>query len=133
MNKKEYLDGNEAVARGFYEAGGLLAASYPGTPSSETIQIIKDKYKEIYAEYSENEIVAMEVVAGSSIAGARSLFNAKQLGLNVALDCLLTFTQAYINGGVVLYISDDPGLNGTQNEQDSRVLGYYANCGILLD
>lgn len=128
---KEYLNGNEAVARGIYEGGALLATSYPGTPTSTTIQTIGNKYKEIYSEYSQNEAVAAQLAIGGSIMGARVMFNAKQVGLNVALDAIMTFTESNINGGFLAFIADDPGLTSSSNEQDSRVLGKFANMGIL--
>lgn len=114
--------GNEGVARGAYEAGVKVASAYPGTPSTEITESIA-KYDEIYAEWSPNEKVAMEVAIGSSIAGARSIVCMKHVGLNVAADPLFTCSYTGINGGLVIVVADDPGMHSSQNEQDSR---YYA-------
>lgn len=127
---KKVLTGNQAIARGFYEAGGDIATSYPGSPTVEIIESIK-AYKEIYSEFSINEKVALEVAIGGSFNGARSMVTMKHVGVNIALDPLMTFTQTPINGGFLLVSGDDPGLASSQNEQDNRVLGKFANMGIL--
>jgi indolepyruvate ferredoxin oxidoreductase, alpha subunit len=119
---KKLMLGNEAVARGAYEAGVTVAAAYPGTPSTEITEYIA-KYEEIYSEWSSNEKVALEVAIGSSIAGARSICSMKHVGLNVAADPLFTVSYTGVNGGLVIMVADDPGMHSSQNEQDSR---YYA-------
>lgn len=128
--EKKVLSGNEAVARGFYEAGGLLASSYPGSPTVELLESVK-QYDGIYAEFSVNEKVAVEVAIGSSFYGARSMVSMKHVGVNVAMDPLMTFTQTPMNGGFVLVTGDDPGMASSQNEQDNRIIGKFANMGIL--
>lgn len=119
---KNLMTGNEAVARGAYEAGVTLAAAYPGTPSTEILENIAE-YKEIYSEWAPNEKVAMEVAVGGSIAGARSLAAMKHVGVNVAADPIFTFAYTGVNGGCVIVSADDPGMHSSQNEQDNR---YYA-------
>ncbi|OPZ90701.1 MAG: indolepyruvate ferredoxin oxidoreductase [Firmicutes bacterium ADurb.Bin419] len=119
---KKLMLGNEAVARGAFEAGVTVAAAYPGTPSTEITENIA-KYDEIYAEWSPNEKVALEVVVGASIAGARSICSMKHVGLNVAADPLFTVSYTGVNGGLVIMVADDPGMHSSQNEQDSR---FYA-------
>lgn len=128
---KKVLTGNEAVARGFYEAGGLLASSYPGSPTVELLETVK-KYEGVYAEFSVNEKVALEVAIGSSFYGARSMVSMKHVGVNVAMDPLMTFTQTPMNGGFLLVTGDDPGMASSQNEQDNRILGKFANMPILF-
>jgi len=127
---KKVLTGNEAIARGFYEAGGLIASSYPGSPTVELMETVK-KYKEIYAEFSVNEKVALEVAIGGSFYGARTMVSMKHVGVNVAMDPLMTFTQTPMNGGFLLVSGDDPGMASSQNEQDNRILGKFANMGIF--
>lgn len=129
--KTELLTGNQAIARGFYEAGGHVAASYPGSPTVEIMDTIKHEYPDIFAEFSVNEKVAFEVAIGASFAGARSMVSMKHVGVNVAMDPLMTFTQTKINGGFLLVSGDDPGMASSQNEQDNRHLGKFANMGIL--
>lgn len=130
-NGKAVLTGNQAIARGFYEAGGMLASSYPGSPTVEILEHIKKYQEDIYAEFSTNEKVALEVAMGGSFAGGRSLCSMKHVGVNIAADPLMTFTQTEINGGFVLISGDDPGLSSSQNEQDNRILGKFANMAIL--
>lgn len=129
MNKA-ILTGNEAVSRGFWEAGGLIASSYPGSPTVSILESMKT-YDEIYAEWATNEKVAMEVAMGGSIAGARSLVSMKHVGINIASDPFMTFTQIRTKGGFLLVVGDDPGLTSSQNEQDSRFWGKFANIPIL--
>lgn len=119
---KKILLGNQAIARGAYEAGVKVATAYPGTPSTEITESIAE-YKEIYAEWSPNEKVAVEVAIGASIAGVRSIVCMKHVGVNVAADPLFTFAYTGVSGGFVLVVADDPGMHSSQNEQDSR---YYA-------
>lgn len=116
---KELLLGNEAVARGIYEAGVKLVSSYPGTPSTEITECVA-KYDEIYSEWAPNEKVAAEVAIGASIAGARSFCAMKHVGLNVAADPIYTASYTGVGGGFVIAVADDPGMHSSQNEQDSR-------------
>ena len=119
---KKLLLGNAAVARGAYEAGVTVVASYPGTPSTEITEEIV-KFDEIYAEWSPNEKVAAEVAIGASIGGARAMSCMKHVGLNVMADPVFTASYTGVNGGLVLCVADDPGMHSSQNEQDSR---HYA-------
>lgn len=119
---KQLMLGNEAVARGAYEAGVTVATAYPGTPSTEITENIA-KYDDIYSEWSPNEKVALEVAVGAAIAGARSICSMKHVGLNVAADPLFTVSYTGVNGGLVIMVADDPGMHSSQNEQDSR---FYA-------
>lgn len=124
------LTGNESVARGFYEAGGLVAASYPGSPTVELMEALKE-YEEIYTEFSVNEKVALEVAVGGSFYGVRAMASMKHVGVNIAMDPLMTFTQMPVNGGFVLMTGDDPGMASSQNEQDNRIIGKFANMGVF--
>lgn len=127
---KKIMLGNEAIARGAYEAGVKVSAAYPGTPSTEISENIV-KYKEIYAEWSPNEKVAAEVAIGASIAGVRALFSMKHVGVNVASDPLYTVSYSGVNGGLVLIAADDPGLYSSQNEQDTRCVARAAQVPVL--
>ncbi|NLL00798.1 MAG: indolepyruvate ferredoxin oxidoreductase subunit alpha [Clostridiales bacterium] len=122
--------GNEAFARGAYEAGCKVSAAYPGTPSTEISENII-KYKEIYSEWSPNEKVAMEVAVGASIIGVRALASMKHVGLNVAADPLFTASYIGVTGGLVAIIADDPGLYSSQNEQDTRAVARAAKIPVL--
>ena len=123
---KQLLLGNEAIARGIYEAGITVATGYPGTPSTEILENVAEKYKDvIYAEWSPNEKVAFEVAAGAALAGARAVVTMKHVGLNVAADPLFTSSYTGVNGGLVVVVADDPGMFSSQNEQDSR---FYARA-----
>ena len=124
---KKLLLGNAAVARGAYEAGVGVVASYPGTPSTEITEEIA-KYDEIYSEWSPNEKVAAEVAIGASIAGARSMSCMKHVGLNVMADPVFTVSYSGVNGGLVFCVADDPGMHSSQNEQDSR---HYARASKI--
>ena len=117
--KKQLMLGNEAVARGLFEAGVKLVSSYPGTPSTEITETIAE-YPEVYCEWAPNEKVALETAFGASLAGARSACAMKHVGLNVAADPLYTLSYTGVNGGLVLCVADDPGMHSSQNEQDSR-------------
>ena len=119
---KKLMLGNEAVARGILEAGCSIVSSYPGTPSTEITEYAA-KYDEIYCEWAPNEKVACEVAFGASLAGARSACCMKHVGLNVAADPLFTLSYTGVNGGLVVFVADDPGMHSSQNEQDSR---HYA-------
>lgn len=130
MKENVVMTGNEAVARGFYEAGGLVACSYPGSPTVQIMDTLK-QYKEIFAEWGTNEKVALEIAIGGSVAGARSMVSMKHVGINIAADPLMTFTQVKTKGGFLLVVGDDPGLTSSQNEQDSRYWGKFGNMVIL--
>ena len=119
---KKLMLGNEAVARGILEAGCSVVSSYPGTPSTEITEYAA-KYDEIYCEWAPNEKVACEVAFGASLAGVRSACCMKHVGLNVAADPLFTLSYTGVNGGMVIFVADDPGMHSSQNEQDSR---HYA-------
>ena len=119
---KQLILGNEAVARGLYEAGCSFVSSYPGTPSTEITEAIA-KYSEVYAEWAPNEKVAMESAFGASLAGRRSFCGMKHVGLNVAADPLFTISYTGVNAGMVIGVADDAGMHSSQNEQDSR---HYA-------
>ena len=124
---KQLMLGNEAVARGLYEAGCLFVSSYPGTPSTEITEAIA-KYPEVYAEWAPNEKVAMEAAFGASVAGRRSFCGMKHVGLNVAADPLFTISYTGVNAGMVIGVADDAGMHSSQNEQDSR---HYAKSSKI--
>ena len=124
---KKLLLGNAAIARGAYEAGVTVVASYPGTPSTEITEEVV-KYDEIYAEWSPNEKVAAEVAIGASIGGARAMSCMKHVGLNVMADPVFTVSYIGANGGLVFCVADDPGMHSSQNEQDSR---HYAKASKI--
>ncbi len=127
---KKMMLGNEAVARGLYEAGCRFVSSYPGTPSTEITEFAA-KYPEIYAEWAPNEKVAMEAALGASIGGARSFCAMKHVGLNVAADPLFTASYTGVNGGMVIGVADDPSMHSSQNEQDSRHYAIAAKLPML--
>lgn len=127
---KKIMLGNEAIARGAYEAGVKVSAAYPGTPSTEISENIV-QYKEIYSEWSPNEKVAAEVAIGAAISGVRAMFSMKHVGVNVASDPLYTISYSGVNGGLVLVAADDPGLYSSQNEQDTRMVGRAAQVPVL--
>ena len=127
---KELLLGNEAVARGLYEAGVRVVSIYPGTPSTEITEAAA-QYDEIFCEWAPNEKVAAEVAAGASFGGARSFCAMKHVGLNVAADPLFTMSYIGVNGGMVFGVADDPGLHSSQNEQDSRNYAIAAKLPML--
>lgn len=128
--EKKLLLGNEAVARGLYEAGVRVVSSYPGTPSTEITEAVS-KYEEIYSEWAPNEKVAFEVAFGASFGGARSFCAMKHVGLNVAADPLYTASYIGVNGGMVCAVADDPGMHSSQNEQDSRRHAIAAKVPML--
>lgn len=130
MKNRQLMLGNEAFARGAYEAGVKVSSAYPGTPSTEISENII-RYKEIYAEWAPNEKVAMEVAIGASISGVRALASMKHVGVNVAADPLYTVSYIGVNGGLVLIAADDPGLYSSQNEQDSRAVARAAKIPVL--
>ena len=124
---KQLMLGNEAVARGLYEAGCSFVSSYPGTPSTEITEAIA-KYPEVYAEWAPNEKVAMEAAFGASVAGRRSFCGMKHVGLNVAADPLFTTSYTGVNAGMIIGVADDAGMHSSQNEQDSR---HYARAAKI--
>lgn len=125
---KQLLTANEAIARGFYEAGGVVAAAYPGTPSTEILENISAYKKEVYCEWSSNEKTAMETAIGASIGGVRALAAMKHVGLNVAADPMFTMAYTGVNGGLVIVSADDPSMHSSQNEQDNR---HYARAAKI--
>ena len=130
VSEKKILLGNEAIARGAYEAGVKVSAAYPGTPSTEISENIA-QYDEVYAEWSPNEKVAAEVAIGASIAGVRAMCSMKHVGVNVASDPLFTAAYTGVNGGLVVVAADDPGMYSSQNEQDSRMVARAAMIPVL--
>jgi indolepyruvate ferredoxin oxidoreductase alpha subunit len=127
---RKILQGNEAIARGAWEAGAAVGAAYPGTPSSE-IMAEMAKYREIYTEWSPNEKVALEVAHGASLAGGRAMACMKHVGLNVASDPLMTISYTGVKGGLVIVVADDPGQHSSQNEQDSRHWTRFGKVPML--
>ena len=127
---KKLMLGNEAFARGLYEAGCGFVSSYPGTPSTEITEEVA-KFEEVYAEWAPNEKVAMESAFGASLAGKRSFCGMKHVGLNVAADPLFTIAYTGVNAGMVIAVADDPGMHSSQNEQDSRHYAIAAKLPML--
>lgn len=127
---KVIMSGNEAMARGAYEAGCLVASAYPGTPSTEILENFAT-YEGVYAEWAPNEKVAFEVASGASIGGARSLTTMKHVGLNVAADPLFTMAYEGVTGGFVVVSADDPGMHSSQNEQDNRLFAPHAKIAMV--
>src|SRR5512138_416554 len=127
------LNGDEAVARGALEAGIKVAAAYPGTPSTEIMETIAEVAKTfgVYAEWSINEIVAVEVAVGASMAGVRSIVSMKHVGLNVAADAAMTLAYTGVLGGMVIVVCDDPAMHSSQNEQDTRYFSLHSNIPLL--
>ena len=130
-NKRVIMLGNEAIARGAYEAGVKVSAAYPGTPSTEISENIIKYKDDIYSEWSPNEKVATEVAIGASMSGVRAMACMKHVGLNVASDPLYTVSYMGVNGGLVLVVADDPGLYSSQNEQDTRMVARAAQVPVL--
>jgi len=129
---KKLLSGNEAIARGAYEAGVQIATGYPGTPSSEILETIAKQYaEEIYAEWSTNEKVAMDSAAGAAYSGRRTLVTTKQVGMNVLSDALLYTVYTGVEAGLVIVTADDPGMFSSQNEQDNRWYARLAKIPLL--
>jgi len=124
------LSGNEAVARAVWESGCRVAAAYPGTPSTEMLEVIST-YPDVYAEWSVNEKVSLEVAIGAAFAGSRAFCAMKHVGMNVASDALMTLTLTGVIGGLVIAIADDVGLSSSQNEQDSRFWGRFAHVPVF--
>ncbi len=130
MAEKRIMLGNDAIARGAYEAGVKTSSSYPGTPSTEISEFLA-KYDEVYTEWAPNEKVALEVAAGASLAGVRSMACMKHVGLNVASDPLYTLAYTGVNAGLVIVVADDPGIASSQNEQDTRMIARSAHLPLV--
>lgn len=130
MEQKRIMLGNEAIARGAYEAGVKVSSAYPGTPSTEISEFLS-KYDEVYTEWAPNEKVALEAAAGACIAGVRSMACMKHVGLNVASDPLYTLAYTGVNAGLVIVVADDPGLASSQNEQDTRMIARSAHLPLI--
>ena len=128
---KELLSGNEAIARGAWEAGVKVASGYPGTPSTEILENLVKFKDDVYCEWAPNEKVALEVAAGAAVTGVRSLVTMKHVGLNVAADPLMTLSYIGIVGGMVVIVADDPGMHSSQTEQDTRHYGRLAKLPVL--
>lgn len=130
MTQKAILSGNEALARGAWEAGVEVAAAYPGTPSTEILENVR-KYAAIYSEWSANEKVALDVAIGAAYAGRRAMAAMKHVGLNVASESLFYSSYTGVNAGLVIVTADDPGLHSSQNEQDNRHYAKFAKVPML--
>lgn len=130
MSDKAILSGNEAIARGAWEAGVVFGAGYPGTPSSEILPALT-ALGDVYTEWSVNEKCALEAAAGASLAGARCLVTMKHVGLNVAADPFFTLSYVGVNGGMVIVCADDPAMHSSQNEQDNRHFARAAKVPLL--
>lgn len=129
--KRVIMLGNEAIARGAYEAGVKVSAAYPGTPSTEISEYLVQYKDDVYAEWSPNEKVATEVAIGASVSGVRSMACMKHVGLNVASDPLYTVSYMGVNGGMMVVVADDPGLYSSQNEQDTRMVARAAQVPVI--
>ena len=129
--KKVIMLGNEAIARGAYEAGVKVSAAYPGTPSTEISEYLVQYKDNLYCEWSPNEKVATEVAIGASVAGVRAMSCMKHVGFNVAADPAYTVSYMGVNGGLVIVVADDPGLYSSQNEQDTRMVARAAGLPVL--
>ncbi|MGN0332230.1 MAG: indolepyruvate ferredoxin oxidoreductase subunit alpha [Lachnospiraceae bacterium] len=130
-NKKVIMLGNEAIARGAYEAGVKVSAAYPGTPSTEISEYLVQYKDDLYCEWSPNEKVATEVAVGASLAGTRAMACMKHVGFNVAADPAYSVSYMGVNGGLVIVVADDPGLYSSQNEQDTRMVARAAQLPVL--
>lgn len=128
---KLLMTGNEAIARGAYEAGVRFASAYPGMPSTEILENVATYKEDIVAEWATNEKVALEAAIGGSIAGARTMASMKHVGVNVAADPLFTFSYTGVNGGMVLITADEPGMHSSQNEQDNRNYAKFAKIAMF--
>jgi indolepyruvate ferredoxin oxidoreductase alpha subunit len=127
---KTLMTGNEAIARGAYEAGVLVASSYPGTPSTEIMENFS-KYEDVYAEWAPNEKVAAEVAIGAAVRGVRSFASMKHVGVNVAADPFMSYAYHGSNGGFVLITADEPNMFSSQNEQDNRLYAKHAKVALI--
>ncbi len=131
MGKKVIMLGNEAIARGAYEAGVKVSSAYPGTPSTEISEYLVQYRDDVYEEWAPNEKVATEVAVGASLAGVRAMACMKHVGLNVAADPLYSVSYMGVNGGLVIVVADDPGLYSSQNEQDTRMVARAAQIPVI--
>ena len=131
MGEKVIMLGNEAIARGAYEAGVKVSSAYPGTPSTEISEYLVQYRDDVYEEWAPNEKVATEVAVGASLAGARAMACMKHVGLNVAADPLYSISYMGVNGGLVIVVADDPGLYSSQNEQDTRMVARAAQIPVI--
>ena len=129
--EKHLLSGNEAIARGAWEAGVKVCSAYPGTPSTEIFEALPQYKDDLYCEWAPNEKVATEVAYGASIAGARSFTAMKHVGLNVASDPLYTAAYNGVRGGFVVCTADDPSMHSSQNEQDNRWAAKHAKVACI--
>ena len=130
-SKKVIMLGNEAIARGAYEAGVKVSAAYPGTPSTEISEYLVQYKEDLYCEWSPNEKVSTEVAVGASIAGTRAMSCMKHVGFNVAADPAYSVSYMGVNGGLVIIVADDPGLYSSQNEQDTRMVARAAQLPVI--
>jgi len=128
---KVLLSGNEAIARGAYEAGVLVCSAYPGTPSTEILEAMPQYKDDVYCEWAPNEKVATEVAYGASIAGVRSLCAMKHVGVNVAADPIFTAAYNGVSGGFIIVSADDPSMHSSQNEQDNRQYARAAKMAMV--
>ncbi|MDR7386938.1 MAG: indolepyruvate ferredoxin oxidoreductase subunit alpha, partial [Armatimonadota bacterium] len=124
------LTGNEAIARGAYEAGVAVATGYPGTPSTEIVEYLAT-LPDVYVEWSSNEKVALDVAMGASMGGVRALCTMKHVGLNVAADTFMVASYTGVRGGLVVVSADVPGMHSSQNEQDNRLYAKFAGVPLL--
>ncbi|HIZ81870.1 MAG TPA: indolepyruvate ferredoxin oxidoreductase subunit alpha [Candidatus Mediterraneibacter pullistercoris] len=131
MGEKVIMLGNEAIARGAYEAGVKVSSAYPGTPSTEISEYLVQYKDHVYEEWAPNEKVAAEVAVGASVSGVRAMACMKHVGLNVAADPLYSVSYMGVNGGLVLVVADDPGLYSSQNEQDTRMVARAAQIPVI--
>ena len=131
MAEKKLMLGNEAIARGAWEAGVKVSSAYPGTPSTEISETLVKYKDDIYSEWAPNEKVATEVALGASMSGVRSLVSMKMVGFNVAADPVYSGSYTGVNGGMVMVVADDPGIYSSQNEQDTRQICRAAHIPVL--
>ena len=131
MADKVIMLGNEAIARGAYEAGVKVSSAYPGTPSTEISEYLVQYRDDVYEEWAPNEKVATEVAVGASLSGVRAMACMKHVGLNVAADPLYSVSYMGVNGGLVIVVADDPGLYSSQNEQDTRMVARAAQIPVI--
>ena len=128
--QRALLSGDEALARGAYEAGVKVACAYPGTPSTEILETLS-QFPEVDTQWSVNEKVAFEVAHAAAVGGVRSLFAAKHVGLNVAMDPLMTASYTGVLGGFVVVVCDDPGMHSSQNEEDTRWVSIFGKLPMI--
>ena len=129
--KQHLLSGNEAIARGAYEAGVKVCSAYPGTPSTEIFENLPQYQDVLYCEWAPNEKVATEVAYGAAMAGVRSLCAMKHVGVNVAADPIFTAAYDGVSKGFVIVSADDPSMHSSQNEQDNRYYAKFARMALV--